>query len=340
MRFVFSGPPAITLNERVPVNRAMSYFWGSGGALVLLTVSLGLSPHSYTPGIIAIGVAALTVAAIFQLTQRWLPAWVLTPIVTLGSVCITSLMWFDASTSSNYKLFYVFAALYACYFFSPRAIIGQVFVIASLSALDLHFHPGSGSAAGQWVMIMGTVSVSGVWVRSLVTQVRIRAATDKLTGAANRQRLDEELPRLLARAGRAGEPVTVAMLDLDHFKDFNDRRGHIAGDRQLIETAQAWAAQLRAGDLLIRYGGEEFLAVLPACGRDRSLRVVERMRAATPHGLTCSAGIAVWDEHESATALLSRADEALYEAKRRGRNRSVVWTAPADTRGRVLALVP
>jgi len=116
------------------------------------------------------------------------------------------------------------------------------------------------------------------------------------------------------------------MLDLDHFKAFNDERGHLAGDRHLAETARVWRTHLRAGDLLVRFGGEEFLAVLPSCPPVAANIVVERMRTTTPNSQTCSAGIAHFNQHESAEQLLARADSALYEAKRSGRNRAV--TAP------------
>jgi diguanylate cyclase (GGDEF)-like protein len=157
----------------------------------------------------------------------------------------------------------------------------------------------------------------------LLLRLESIARTDDLTGLPNRRAWEEELPREVLRSRREKRPLCVAMVDLDHFKRFNDERGHQAGDRLLKHGAAAWSAELRGTDVLARYGGEEFALALPSCPPDEALIVVERLRAATPEGQTCSAGIACWDGEESAGALLGRADAALYEAKRRGRNLSV-----------------
>jgi diguanylate cyclase (GGDEF)-like protein len=149
------------------------------------------------------------------------------------------------------------------------------------------------------------------------------ARTDELTGLPNRRAWQEALPRELARARRAGEPVCVAMLDLDHFKQFNDLWGHQAGDRLLKQVAGAWSDELRASDLLARYGGEEFALLLPACDSEQAERIIERLRAVIPEHQTSSAGLASWDGAATASELIGCADDALYEAKRRGRNRVV-----------------
>ncbi len=116
----------------------------------------------------------------------------------------------------------------------------------------------------------------------------------------------------------------MAIIDLDHFKAYNDEHGHPAGDRLLVDAAAAWRARLRRGDMLARYGGEEFAAVLPGCETDHALELVERLRAATPSGSTCSIGLVKWDGRESREELVERADRALYVAKRNGRDRSHV----------------
>ena len=158
----------------------------------------------------------------------------------------------------------------------------------------------------------------------LLARLESIARTDDLTGLPNRRAWEEQLPREVMRASRSRQPLCVAMIDLDHFKRFNDERGHQAGDRLLKEAAAEWEEELRATDILARYGGEEFALALPACPPDEALSVVERLREATPEDQTCSAGIAHWDGSETAAALLGRADAALYEAKRLGRDRSVV----------------
>ncbi|HXF44735.1 MAG TPA: GGDEF domain-containing protein [Burkholderiaceae bacterium] len=150
------------------------------------------------------------------------------------------------------------------------------------------------------------------------------AHQDALTGLVNRRRLNELLPVELARARRLGYPLSVAMLDLDHFKRFNDKRGHPAGDALLRNAAQAWQRQLRPTDVLARYGGEEFTLVLPACDAQQAAQMIERLRPLTPERQTFSVGVATWDGHESADELLQRADLALLSAKRGGRNRTAI----------------
>jgi diguanylate cyclase (GGDEF)-like protein len=150
------------------------------------------------------------------------------------------------------------------------------------------------------------------------------AETDPLTGAANRRGLARALERDLAAARRNRRRLAVAMVDLDHFKAYNDTNGHPEGDLLLRAAARAWSNHLRAGDLLARYGGEEFVVVLPDAGdATAAVSAVERVRGATP-AVTASAGVALWDGHEPAAALLRRADGALYEAKRGGRDRTVL----------------
>ena len=157
----------------------------------------------------------------------------------------------------------------------------------------------------------------------LLTRLEESARTDDLTGLLNRRAWEEHLPREMARARRAAHPLCVAMLDLDFFKTFNDERGHQAGDRLLKQSTAAWGSELRASDILARYGGEEFAVALPGCTLADARAIVERLREAMPAGATVSAGIACWNGRESAEQLVGRADAALYEAKRTGRDRLV-----------------
>lgn len=148
------------------------------------------------------------------------------------------------------------------------------------------------------------------------------ARTDPLTSLANRRALEEALVRELATAERSGEPLSIVMLDFDHFKVYNDARGHQAGDWLLRESAAAWLRELRPSDTLARFGGEEFLAVLPGCPVEQASGIADRLRAAVPAGETVSAGVATWDRVGTMSDLIARADAALYEAKRHGRDRT------------------
>ncbi len=154
----------------------------------------------------------------------------------------------------------------------------------------------------------------------LLVEVEALARSDALTGLPNRRILEEQLPREMARALRAESDLCLAILDLDHFKDYNDTHGHLGGDEMLRRCAIAWDSELRGEDTIVRFGGEEFLVVLPDTRPDLAIEIVERLRAATPSGQTCSAGLACWDLSESVEDLLDRADSALYRAKEAGRD--------------------
>jgi len=155
--------------------------------------------------------------------------------------------------------------------------------------------------------------------------------TDPLTGAANRRHFDHELAREIARAERCDTPLTIAFLDLDHFKRFNDRNGHVAGDALLSGMVANWFGELRPTDLLARIGGEEFVVIFPDTDLVHGLCALKRIRCQVPYQQTCSAGLAEFQPGESARAFVERADKALYVAKNRGRNQIVVATDPEDT---------
>jgi diguanylate cyclase (GGDEF)-like protein/PAS domain S-box-containing protein len=157
----------------------------------------------------------------------------------------------------------------------------------------------------------------------LIAEVQNLAHSDALTGLPNRRAIDEVLPREMARALRADTPLCLGIIDIDHFKAYNDTHGHLAGDAVLRDCAAAWDSKLRGEDTILRYGGEEFLVVLPDCAAEDATRIVERLRAATPDRQTCSAGLAVWRPGESVDDLVGRADKALYDAKDSGRDRLV-----------------
>jgi diguanylate cyclase (GGDEF)-like protein/PAS domain S-box-containing protein len=158
---------------------------------------------------------------------------------------------------------------------------------------------------------------------NLLVEVAALARSDALTGLPNRRTLDDQLPREMARARRTESDLCLALLDLDCFKAFNDSHGHLAGDEMLCRCALAWDEELRGEDTIVRFGGEEFLVVLPDTEPERAAEIVERLRAVTPAGQTCSAGLACWDFAETAEDLIGRADSALYRAKAAGRDRLV-----------------
>ncbi len=161
------------------------------------------------------------------------------------------------------------------------------------------------------------------------------ARIDALTGLYNRHWLDEVLPRMIKRADIAGTDIGLMMLDVDHFKQFNDTYGHQAGDEVLREVGAIIRAHLRADDSAARYGGEEFVVLLPGLGYEDVLDVAERMREVIYRqtcerlgsqgwkGVTISIGLAMRHAEQAEHELIAKADAALYQAKDQGRNRVV-----------------
>jgi two-component system cell cycle response regulator len=155
---------------------------------------------------------------------------------------------------------------------------------------------------------------------------------DPLTGLSNRRFILTQLAGMVSGARRHGRPLSIAIVDLDHFKSINDEHGHQTGDDVLTAAVGAMRRRLRAEDQLGRLGGEEFLVLLPDTGADAAPVVADSLRgevagAAAPVAVTASAGVATW-EGEAPEELLRRADQALYEAKRAGRDR-IRAAAPA-----------
>ncbi len=158
---------------------------------------------------------------------------------------------------------------------------------------------------------------------ALLRRLEDSAHTDSLTGLLNRRGWAVSLSRELARARRLHSPPCVAMLDLDHFKRLNDEVGHYAGDLVLKQTSARWASCTRDGDILARYGGDEFVLALPDCEIDDAMRQLDRLqKCMQPDGST-SAGVVLWNGDENGFDLVERADRALYAAKREGRARII-----------------
>ena len=162
--------------------------------------------------------------------------------------------------------------------------------------------------------------------------LRHEAMVDRLTSAWNRGTILDRLRQECLRADRQRHHLAIVLADLDHFKSINDTYGHVVGDRVLVEVSRRMRSALRGMDVLGRYGGEEFLSVLPGCTSDQALTVSERVRrtvaadpivaGATSLFVTLSAGIGALAPGDDPERLIQAADEALYVAKARGRNRS------------------
>jgi diguanylate cyclase (GGDEF)-like protein len=233
---------------------------------------------------------------------------------------------------------------------------------------------GTGAPVGLWLLLKGldasleralwvayaysgvaTVAVFllfGLFAGARMRRLGEAAIFDPLTGLCNRRFLAELLSRLLAGARRGRRELALLMIDLDRFKEVNDRHGHAVGDRTLAALAAAFAAATREADLVGRFGGEEFLVVCPDTGGDAAVEAAERLRRAArevaPKELgwagpqTVSIGVAVFgsDLDEGAAALVQRADRALYRAKAEGRDRGVLAAPPRPERRFIAPVVP
>jgi diguanylate cyclase (GGDEF)-like protein len=214
---------------------------------------------------------------------------------------------------------------------SRVSLLGVALVLAPAAGLVAHL---TGFAHAPWAVFVGgslaaILVVLRLWdlvqdLQEKAVQLDTLARRDSLTGVANRRTWDEELRRACEFAREQRAPLTVAVLDMDHFKQFNDTHGHLAGDGVLTETASAWASVLDGRGFVARYGGEEFTALLPQLTGPDAHPILVRMLHAVTHGQTCSIGAATWDGVEEPASLMARADRALYQAKHAGRDRIAV----------------
>jgi len=218
-------------------------------------------------------------------------------------------------------------AVYCALFLSPKAARGHALAltVGAVTAFAVADVPGTRAEAA---IVCITVWVATLLLSALAERLRAQADTDHLTALLNRNGFAKAANREHALAGRTGAPLAVAVLDLDGFKHVNDEHGHAAGDRMLVELAAAWTRALRPGDVIARFGGDEFVVMFPATGAGDTSGPLARLRAA--HAADWSAGVVEWQRGETLAACLARADDRLYEAKAARR-------APARVLSRVRA---
>jgi diguanylate cyclase (GGDEF)-like protein len=211
----------------------------------------------------------------------------------------------------------------------------------AVGAVVLEHSLTSGSRVERRVVAMverfvahAALTLANAW---LIEQIRASAVTDGLTGIANRREFDTWLARSMARSVRSRQPISLVLVDIDHFKRLNDQYGHQIGDEVLRAVAALLAEHARAGDLAARYGGEEFALVLADCDVEQAAVIAERLRAVVasaelPGPVTVTAGVASFPHHAVGVAdLIRAADAALYEGKANGRDRVVSAVTPLAT---------
>ena len=231
--------------------------------------------------------------------------------------------------------------------FARNVVVVPLFAEGAPVGVLILEHPSKTARIERRLVVMveqfaahAALTIRNAW---LLEQVQKMAETDALTGVANRRIFEETLQKELARSERNGEQLTLLMVDVDHFKSFNDTHGHQEGDNVLKGVAAALKEASREFDVVARYGGEEFAVVIPSCSTKESLVVAERLRrsissvnAAAP--VTASGGVATFPTHATDMgSLIKAADEALYESKRAGRDRVTRSRRRAAGRPRVRA---
>jgi diguanylate cyclase (GGDEF)-like protein len=304
--------------------------WLAAG--VLACGFLPLLPDWPTTGDL-IGLALVPVVVLMALFVPWkrLPMWTQAIPLLLPFAAVALVRSSHDSVTTAYTPVVLLPVIWFAFYGTRKQLSFSILALGMTLAIPSPafdgYPPIEPLAAGFW---MGVAGIAGFSINELVRQrerlqvrLGLMARTDALTGLPNRRAWDEALDRELARANRSGSAVCVALLDLDHFKQFNDLNGHPAGDPHLKEAGSLWRERLRSADLIARYGGEEFAVLLAATDTRQAREVVETLRSCVPREETVSAGIAEWDGIESGTALLGRADRALYEAKRMGRDCTV-----------------
>jgi diguanylate cyclase (GGDEF)-like protein len=319
---------------------SFSLLYGSGGLLVLLTLLLPHAADRDVPRLLAVVATAMVVAGTTLVVGRGWPLWVFRALPLLGGVLVSVVAASGgADAVGAYAMFYSWVILAAIYFFPGWWGVLNLLAVGAQYAFVLRTS-STQNAELKWVMLMGTLIVSAMFLallqdyaqrasgerERLLARVEQLASTDPLTSLPNRRAWQARLVEELRHAAAEDAPLAVVILDLDGLKEINDAGGHPAGDRVIKRATAGWHAALRETDFIARLGGDEFGALLPNCPEDEALRVLERMRAATP-SIAWSAGIAVWDGEERARALIRRADAYLYEAKRGGRNRAATDAA-------------
>ena len=304
--------------------------WLTAGLLACTFLPL-LSDWPSTGDLLAFALVPVIVGTTLLLPWERLPMWMQALPPLLPFVMVALVRSSHESVTAAYTPVVLLPVIWFA-FYGTRgqllvSIVGLGITLAIPSPAFNGYPALEPLAAAFW---MGVAGIAGFSVNELVLQrerlqarLGTMARTDALTGLPNRRAWDEALDRELARANRSHSPICAAVLDLDHFKQFNDLNGHPAGDSHLKEVAAIWRTRLRSADMIARYGGEEFAVLLTATDILHAQDLIEELRSCVPGAETVSAGIAQWDGGESGGELLIRADRALYEAKRNGRNRTV-----------------
>lgn len=303
--------------------------------LVVVIFYLAAYRHELTPlelailAVMAGGTVALVVFTPWDRVPQG--AQIAAPLAVMATVILMQVLALPADL--DVAVLFVAPVLWTAMYGTGREVV----IITTLAVVTTIALQAIGAATGLPLGVTGWTEAAAligtvVLLAYFTSTTRSEARTDALTGVANRRTWDDILEVEVSRAARYGGEPIVAMIDLDHFKGYNDAHGHAAGDDHLVRCAENWCTCLRRSDILARVGGEEFAVLLLGADHDDAMRILERLASATPNGQTCSIGAARWNGRESARHLAARADRALYDAKEAGRNRVVIAGADQHPR--------
>ena len=318
----------------------LAYLFGSGGLLLLLTLALPGADGRESLALAFVAVTALGIATLLVAGFDRLPWWFLVITPSLGTVLVVLVICFGGpEASAAYAMYLAWAVIAAAGYLSraTTAVHGAIAVAGYWVALEI-VGPSGIPMALPLAMAAGTAAVAAFVMAGLAGQLRTvvsaledAARTDPLTGLRNRRALREEFNRELARADRTRRPLALVVLDIDHFKLYNDAYGHLAGDEALQRVATILEEITRSIEIAARIGGEEFAIIAPDADEAGGSALAERLRlavasefATTKPSLTVSCGIAIHRPGITKSRrddLFGAADRALYAAKAAGRNR-------------------
>ncbi|MGH2934783.1 MAG: diguanylate cyclase domain-containing protein [Gaiellaceae bacterium] len=296
-------------------------FWLFIAGVVAAFATLPIGARETHGDNIEIAVAAVLVAGIFGATLvpwgRVPHAFAAVPVVASFAV-VGLLRDAEGGAQSGYGPLVLLPVVWLALHASRRVLVASFIAVGAVFVVPILVQPSLYPGA-EWrraLLWMIVTPVVGLTTQNLVERVRASSLADPLTGLANRRAWNERLERTIAYGMRAGHPFSIALVDLDGFKAYNDSHGHLAGDRLLVRVAREWQRRVRGIDLLVRLGGDEFALLLPDATCDQARAAVARALEGTPD-VSSSVGVAEWNGDESADALAGRADAELYADKAR-----------------------
>lgn len=311
-------------------------FWLCSVSMVMISpfAIMQFSAGDWASGVIIMALALVCLSVAYQIHHSgWVSRHNLLLAICIGNVVVLAMIF----RLHLQTLLWAYPLLAFNYYFTGPGT-GSVLSAITLSLIFFNVHRWAGVVLYPRIVgsLLTTSLLALVFSISIVRQQRVLTeliSSDPLTGASNRREMQAELARALHMHERNGMPSTLILIDIDHFKQVNDQHGHSVGDRVLVELVRLIQKRLRQSDLLFRFGGEEFLALLP----DTDLAAATHLAAEliclvreTPlaglQGVTISAGVACNTGSANSDEWFQRGDKALYQAKQAGRDRIEVYS--------------